>query len=156
MNGKLDGVDWKLLQALQENARLSFAELGRRIGLSPPAVAERVRKLEDAGIITAYRAEIEPQAIGLPITAFVRLSTPPDRYPRVIELAQQLPEILECHHIAGGDAFVFKVAVVSVVQLEAVIGQLSTYGQTTTSIVLSSPVKKPVAIGSRERMNDER
>ncbi len=156
MHGELDGVDWKLLQALQENARLSFAELGRRVGLSPPAVAERVQKLEDAGIITGYHAAIDAHAIGLPIMAFVRLNTSSDRYPKVSERAQHLPEVLECHHVAGGDAFVFKVVAASVTQLEAVIAQLSPYGQTTTSIVLSSPVKKPVVIGSRERMNDER
>jgi Lrp/AsnC family leucine-responsive transcriptional regulator len=148
IHAELDEVDRKLLDALQGHARLSFAELGRRVGLSPPAAAERVRKLEEAGVIKAYRAEIDPHAVGLPVTAFIRLGTPPDRYTRVIELAHQLPEVLECHHLAGGDAFVFKVVVPSVAQLEALISQLSRYGQTTTSIVLSSPVTKSVAIDS--------
>jgi Lrp/AsnC family leucine-responsive transcriptional regulator len=89
------------------------------------------------------------------MTAFIRLNTPPDRYQSVIELAQQAPEVLECHHVAGGDAFVIKVVVASVGQLEALIGRFSPYGTTTTSIVLSSPVAKRIEIGNREKVRHE-
>jgi len=142
MNGELDSIDWKLLRALQNHARVPFAELGRQVGLSPPAVAERVRRLEDAGIIRAYRAEVAPSALGWSIMAFVRLQTSPDRYEDVRAIAQQRRDVLECHHVAGGDAFVLRIVAQSVAQLETLIERLSNYGQTTTSIVLSSPIMK--------------
>ncbi|MDA8097981.1 MAG: Lrp/AsnC family transcriptional regulator [Desulforudis sp.] len=138
----LDEIGWQLLLALQENARLSFAELGRRVGLSLPAVAERVRRMEDAGIITGYHARLDPGKIGLPLTAFIRVNCPADRYPRIIESATELPEVLECHHVSGGDSFVIKVVASSIPHLESLIKKLSPFGRTTTSIVLSSPVTK--------------
>lgn len=140
----LDDVGWKLLQALQENARISFRELGRHIGLSAPAVIERVRKMEDAGILVGYRAEINPTKIGLPITAFIRLSTPRERSGYVGIQLQGMPEILECHRVAGQDSFLMKVGVSSMDHLERIIDQLAQYGQSTTSIVLSSPVTKRI------------
>lgn len=138
----LDEIGWKLVLALQEDARLSFAELGRRVGLSLPAVAERVRRLEEAGLITGYHAKLDPHKIGASMTAFIRLRTSGDRYRQVQALAGGLPEILECHHLTGDDAFIMKVVVSSIAHLERLIGQLTPYGQTTTSIVLSSPVVK--------------
>ncbi len=140
----LDDVGWKLLQALQENARISFRELGRHIGLSAPAVIERVRKMEDAGILVGYHAEINPTKIGLPITAFIRLSTPRERSGYVGIQLQGMPEILECHRVAGQDSFLMKVGVSSMDHLERIIDQLAQYGQSTTSIVLSSPVTKRI------------
>lgn len=136
-----DEIDKKLLQALQIDARISYAELGRRVGLTTPAVIERVRKLEDAGIITGYRAEIDTAKIGLPITAFVRMSISGVDYSRIIEVAQQSNEVLECHRGTGGDSFIMKVAVASVEHLQELIDRLTPYGITTTTIVLSSPVK---------------
>lgn len=141
---QLDNVSWQILAALQENARLSFAELGRRVGLSLPAVAERVRRMEEAGIITGYRAEVAVDKIGLTVMAFIRVSTSGQQYPAVISLARELPEVMECHHLTGTDSFIMKVAATSILHLEALITRLSTYGQTTTSIVLSSPVTKQV------------
>lgn len=138
----LDVVGRKLLQAVQENARLSFSELGRRVGLSAPAVAERLRKLEELEIITGYHAEVNPAALGYGVMAYIRLTTSTDKYPRVLEMAQRLPEIRECHHVTGGEAFILKVLATSIPHLESIISQLSAYGATSTSIVLSSPVRK--------------
>ena len=133
----LDPVGRRLLVALQDNARLSYQELAARVGLSPPAVAERMRRLEEAGIIVGYRAEVDASKLGLPITAFIRCNSPG---PQVGRLARETPEILECHRITGGDAFILKAVVASVAHLEALIDRLLPYGQPTTSIVLSSPV----------------
>ena len=140
----LDGVGWNLLRELQTDARLSFAELGRRVGLSLPAVAERVRRMEEVGIITGYHAEVGLPEIGISVMAFIRITTTGDRYPSIIQLARDLPEVLECHHLTGTDSFILKVVTPVISDLEALITQLSTYGQTATSIVLSSPVTKRV------------
>lgn len=137
----IDEIDWKILKELQENARLTFAELGRRVGLTTPAVIERVRKLEDANIITGYRAEIDTAKVGFPITAFIRMSITGVDYSHIIEVAQKSNEVLECHRGTGGDSFIMKVAVADVEHLQTLIDKLTPYGITTTSIVLSSPVK---------------
>ncbi len=138
----LDDIDRNILTELQVDARTSFAELGRRVGLTTPAVIERVRKLEDAGIITGYRAEIDTSKVGFPITAFVRMSITGVDYSHIIEVAQESSEVLECHRGTGGDSFIMKVAVASVEHLQEVIDRLTPYGITTTTIVLSSPVRK--------------
>jgi Lrp/AsnC family transcriptional regulator, leucine-responsive regulatory protein len=138
----IDEIDKRLLAELQRDARLSYAELGRRVGLTTPAVIERVRKLEDAGIIIGYRAEIDTTKVGLPITAFVRMSITGVDYSHIIEVAQESNEVLECHRGTGGDSFIMKVAVSSVEHLQEIIDKLTPYGITTTAIVLSSPVKR--------------
>ncbi len=141
MNVKsLDETAWKILTELQNDARLSFAELGRRVGLSTPAVAERVRNLEAVGVITGYRAEIDLRKVGLPILAIIRLSAVGDVLPRITAAVRAMPEVLECHRGTGADSFVMKVAVSSVGHLEALIDRLTPFGTTSTSIVLSSPV----------------
>ena len=140
----LDDIDRKVLTELQVDARISYAELGRRVGLTTPAVIERVRKLEDAGVITGYRAEIDTAKVGLPITAFVRMSIAGVDYSHIIEVAEQSNEVLECHRGTGGDSFIMKVAVSSVEHLQQIIDKLTPYGVTTTAIVLSSPVKRRV------------
>ena len=140
----IDTIDWKILKELQENARVSYAELGRRVGLTTPAVIERVRKLEDARIIVGYRAEIDTAKINLPITAFIRMSISGVDYSRIIEVAEKSKEVLECHRGTGGDSFILKVAVADVEHLQNLIDKLTPYGITTTSIVLSSPVKRRV------------
>ena len=137
-----DEIDRKILNELQVDARMSYAELGRRVGLTTPAVIERVRKLEDAGVITGYRVEIDTAKIGLPITAFVRMSIAGVDYGRIIEVAQNSNEVLECHRGTGDDSFIMKVAVASVEHLQEIIDKLTPYGITTTAIVLSSPVKR--------------
>jgi Lrp/AsnC family leucine-responsive transcriptional regulator len=140
----IDDIDWKILKELQQNARISFAELGRRVNLTTPAVIERIRKLEDAQIITGYRAEIDTAKVGLPITAFLRMSITGVDYSHIIEVAEESTEVLECHRGTGGDSFIMKVAVESVGHLQNLIDRLTPYGITTTSIVLSSPVKSRV------------
>ena len=138
----LDDVGWKILAELQDNARVSFAELGRRVGLSAPAVTERVRKLEDAGIITGYHAAINLEKIGLPITAMVRIGNPGKKSPEVSRLAEAMPEVLECHRITGQEGFILRVSVPSVHLLEDLLDRFEPYGATTTSLVLSSPVPR--------------
>ena len=140
----LDQIDWKILKNLQENARISYAELGRKINLTTPAVIERIRKLEDGGIITGYRVEIDTAKVGLPITAFLRMSISGVNYSHIIEVAEESNEVLECHRGTGNDSFIMKVAVADVGHLQRLIDKLTPYGITTTSIVLSSPVKTRV------------
>lgn len=140
----IDEIDWKILKELQANARITFAELGRRVGLTTPAVIERVRKLEDAQVITGYRAEIDTAKVGLPITAFIRMSISGVDYSHIIEVAVNSKEVLECHRGTGGDSFILKVSVADVEHLQTLIDRLTPYGITTTSIVLSSPVKSRI------------
>jgi Lrp/AsnC family leucine-responsive transcriptional regulator len=140
----MDRIDKQVLSELQADARLSYAELGRRVGLTTPAVIERVRKLEDTQIITGYRADVDASKVGLPITAFVRMSITGVDYSHIIEVAQESNEVLECHRGTGGDSFIMKVAVSSVEHLQELIDRLTPYGITTTTIVLSSPVKRRI------------
>jgi Lrp/AsnC family transcriptional regulator, leucine-responsive regulatory protein len=140
----LDDVSWRILCELQRNARLSFTELGRRVGLTPPAVAERVRRLEDAGIITGYRLELDVERLGLPLLAFIRLAVRGTTGSEVSQLVGRLPEVLECHHVTGEDCYVMKVAVPSMRHLEGLLERLLRFGNTTTSVVISSPVTRRV------------
>jgi Lrp/AsnC family leucine-responsive transcriptional regulator len=138
----LDKIGWHILEELQKNGRLSFAELGRRVGLTLPAVAERVRKMEDTGIITGFRAEVDPAKIGLPVAAFIRISVVGDVFARLAQAVREMPEVLECHRGTGADSFTLKVAVESVQHLECLIDKLTPFGTTSTSIVLSTLVRK--------------
>ncbi|CAN5630979.1 Lrp/AsnC family transcriptional regulator [soil metagenome] len=140
----IDEISWKIIKELQLNARITFAELGRRVGLTTPAVIERVRKLEDAKIIAGYRAVVDPAKVGFPVTAFIRMSISGIDYSHIIEVAKNASEVLECHRGTGGDSFILKVAVADVEHLQNLIDKLTPYGITTTSIVLSSPVKNRV------------
>ena len=139
--GLLDRTDRQILTELQENGRISFVALGQRVGLSPPAVTERVRRLEDAGVITGYRAQVAATKVGLSVLAFIRLQTSRQQYPALTTTVQNLSEVLECHHLAGEDSFLLKVAVSSVDRLEDLLQELSDFGTTNTSIVLSSPLE---------------
>jgi Lrp/AsnC family leucine-responsive transcriptional regulator len=138
----LDQLGWKLLTELQKDGRVSFAELGRRVGLSTPAVAQRVRRMEDEGIIRAYRAEISPLAIGLPISAFIRMSVVGNVLAKLTQRFRSMPEIVECHRGTGEDSFILKVNVVSVEHLQDVIDRLTPFGTTSTSLVLASIIEK--------------
>lgn len=146
-NSILDAKSRNLLAHLQQDARLSFAELGRRVGLSTPAVAERVRRLEEAGVIERYEARINPRALGLEVTAFVRIRvTGAETLARKLsKLAGELPEVLECHRCTGDESFVLKVRVGSVGELEKLIDRLTPFGMTSTALVLSSPVERWLA-----------
>jgi Lrp/AsnC family transcriptional regulator, leucine-responsive regulatory protein len=139
-NDVLDEVNMRLLEELTCDPRLSMAELGRRIGMSSPAVTERVRRLEEAGIIRGYRLDLDPAALGLPIAAFVRVRPDPGQLPKVAELARSIPEVVECHRITGDDCFILKVYFPAMDQLDRLLDRLLLYGTTTTSIVQSSPV----------------
>jgi len=136
----MDAIDLELLSALQDDARASYADLGRRVGLSAPAVAERVRRLETSGIITGFHASIDLKKAGYGIVGFVRLTSPPDLAPQLERLATETPEVLEFHRVTGTEGFVMKLAVSSIEHLERIVVKFLPYGQTTTSIVLSSPV----------------
>jgi len=139
---ELDRVDWQILQLLQENGRISYAEIGRTVGLSAPAAIERIRRLEEADLIEGYHAHINPAKVGLHVLAFVRVSVPREKYPKFTILVNQLPQVIECHHVTGVEAFILKVAVGSVEELETLVGKVGQYGATMTSVVLSSPVKR--------------
>lgn len=138
----LDQLGWKLLTELQKDGRIPFAELGRRVGLSTPAVAQRVRRMEDEGIIRAYRAEISPQAVGLPISAFIRMSVVGNVLVKLTQRFRTMPEIVECHRGTGEDSFILKVNVVSVEHLQDVIDRLTPFGTTSTSLVLASIIER--------------
>jgi Lrp/AsnC family leucine-responsive transcriptional regulator len=144
----LDDTNRRVLEELQDDARLSMAELGRRVGLSAPAVGERVQRLEQAGVITGYRAEIDPRAIGYPIAAVVRVRPATRQLPKIPEIARDTPEVVECHRITGEDCFFVKLHLRSIGDLEEILDRFVLYGQTTTSIVHSSPVaRRPLPIG---------
>ena len=140
----LDAIAWKILEALQQNARVSFAELGRKIGLSTPAVAERVHRLEEAGVITGYHASLNCTKLGVPIRVLVRLTIPGGelQISRTVTALKDLSEISRCHRITGAESFVIEADVVSIRHLEALIDRLSALGATSTSTVLSSPVER--------------
>jgi Lrp/AsnC family leucine-responsive transcriptional regulator len=138
----LDPIGWRILAELQQDARIQFAELGRRVGLSNPAVIERVRRMEDAGIITGYRAEIDHHKVGLPVCAFIRVRVVGNLIPRVIEVAREMAEVYECHRIAGEDTFLLKVCVPTSEALEKTVDKLTPYVATTTMLVFSSPVTR--------------
>jgi Lrp/AsnC family leucine-responsive transcriptional regulator len=140
-NLALDDTDWHLIEALQADARQSFTALGQSVGLSRPAVAERVRRLEDLGVITGYRAVIDPARVGRGISAFVRLrSGNRCDTAAVSAILIDMPEVQECFRGTGDDCFIIKIAVSSIAHLDAVLDQLRDYGSTTTSIILSAVV----------------
>jgi Lrp/AsnC family leucine-responsive transcriptional regulator len=139
-NQLLDPINRRLLQELQADARVTMAELGRRINLSAPAVAERVQRLERAGVITGYRAEIDPKAVGFPIAAVVRVRPTTRQLQKIPELAREIPEVVDCHRITGEDCYFVKLHLRSMDDLEGILDRFVVLGQTTTSIIHSSPV----------------
>ncbi|MBL8154626.1 MAG: Lrp/AsnC family transcriptional regulator [Anaerolineae bacterium] len=142
MTFQIDAVGWRILRHLQENARLSFRQIGEAIGLTAPAVAERVRRLEDAGLITGYHAQIDPARVGLPIQAFVHMTTTTRQSMRLREVVAELVEVAECHCVTGMESYILKVFVPSVEHLERLLWKLKDYGEVRTSLVLSSQVTR--------------
>jgi Lrp/AsnC family leucine-responsive transcriptional regulator len=136
----LDPVNVRLLRELKRDPRLPMAALARRVRMSAPAVTERVRRLEEAGVIAGYRMDVAPEALGLPVAAYVRVRPAPGQLEKIADLAQRTPAVVECHRITGEDCFLLKVHVPEVNQLEAVLDRFLAFGQTTSSIVQSSPV----------------
>src|SRR5687767_3396081 len=139
---RLDATDRKILGELAADGRISLAELGRRVSLSSPAVAERVQRLERAGVITGYRAEIDPRAVGFPISAVVRIRPAPGQLARIPELARETPEVAECHRITGEDCYLLKLHLRAIDDLEELLDRFTPYGLTTTSIIHSAPVPR--------------
>jgi Lrp/AsnC family leucine-responsive transcriptional regulator len=137
---EIDAVNRRVLEELLHDPRLTMSELGRRVGMSSPAVTERVRRLEETGVIRGYRLELDPVALGLPIAAYVRIRPNPGQLPRVAELAQQIPEVVECHRVTGEDCFILKVYIPAIDQLDRLLDSFLLYGSTTTSIIQSSPI----------------
>jgi Lrp/AsnC family leucine-responsive transcriptional regulator len=131
----LDATNVEILRALLDEPRLAMSELGRRIGMSAPAVTERVQRMQDAGVIRGARLDVDQSALGLGITAFVRVRPMPGQLQNISELARKTPEIVECHRVTGEDCFIMKVLVGRVELLEAVLDEILRYGNTTSSIV---------------------
>ena len=136
----LDEVNQRLLAELHADPRITMSALARRAGMSAPAVTERVQRLERAGVITGYRMDVSPAALGLPVTAFVRVRPTAGQLPKVAELAARLPQITECYRITGEDCFLLKLHAAAVEQIEEILDQFLLYGQTISSIVVATPV----------------
>ena len=142
----LDQIGLKILSVLQENARMPLSRIGNKVGLSAPAVAERMRKLEEAGVIKGYHARIAPEAIGRSVSAFIKLTTDSRNYTAVKTLAAEMHQINSCYHITGDASFIIHVLVEDIPALESVVDRLSPFGQTQTSIVLSTSVEKTALV----------
>ena len=140
----LDDIGWHILEILQEDARLSYAEIGRRVGLTPPAVAERVQKMESAGVIRGYRAVVDPAQIGLPIQTFVHLQVERAQFREVIEVLRGFDEVLECHRATGSSSLIVRVAVSSIAHMERLLDRLLRYGEPVSSVILSTPIQRRV------------
>jgi Lrp/AsnC family leucine-responsive transcriptional regulator len=135
----LDSVDCMLLEALQSDARIRVTDLGRLVGLSAPAVSDRLRRLEESGVVS-YRAVVNPRALGFPINAIVRVSPQSRKLHLIPAIAQDVPEITECYRITGEDCYFMRVYLRSMDDLEAILDRFTPHGRTTTSIVHSVPV----------------
>ena len=136
----MDEMNVRLIRELDADPRATAAELARRVGMSAPAVRERLTRLEQAGVIRGYRLDIDPAAIGLPVAAWVRVRPGPGQLPKIAELAARTPQVSECHRISGEDCFLMKVHVAAIEDLEAVLDQFLMHGQTHSSFVVSTPV----------------
>nr|WP_202540690.1 Lrp/AsnC family transcriptional regulator [Streptomyces sp. SID4937] len=137
-----DATDWRILDVLQRDGRATFAELARAVAMSPSAVTERVRRLEETGVISGYAAVVDAERLGLPILAFVRLRYPHGNYKPFHDLLETTPEVVEAHHVTGDDCFVLKVTARSMRHLEEVTGRIGALGSVTTSVVYSSPLPR--------------
>jgi Lrp/AsnC family transcriptional regulator, leucine-responsive regulatory protein len=137
---RLDPINVRLLEALHDDPRLSMSGLARRVGMSAPAVTERVQRLRRSGVIAGFRMDVDPAALGMPVTAIVRIRPGPGQLPKVAEAARDTPEVVECHRITGEDCFILKIHGPSIGELEATLDRFLMFGQTTTSIVVSTPV----------------
>ena len=153
---RIDEIDCAILGELQMEARIPFAELGRRVGLSTPAVIERVRRLEESGVILGYRAEVDCVKIGLPVRAFIKVTVAGDKVIKFASIAQKVPEILGCHRVTGAESYIVQIAVRDTQHMERVIDSLMPYVSTNTSLILASPVPwKPVVPKCQEDSHKE-
>jgi Lrp/AsnC family leucine-responsive transcriptional regulator len=136
----LDSRNQKLLAALLKTPRASVTDLARKVGLSAPATRERMLRLEEAGVIKGWRVELDPKALGFPIAVLIRVRPMPGQLPKIAKLAQSLPQVTECHRITGEDCFLMRAHLRALEELDGLLDKFLAYGQTTTSIVQSSPV----------------
>jgi len=135
LHKQIDPVNARVLEELQRDPRLTMSELGRRVGMSSPAVTERVRRLEETGVIQGYRLDLNPAALGLPIAVYIRIRPNPGQLPKIVELAQQVSEVVECHRVTGEDCLVLKVHIPAIDQLDRLLDDFLLYGSTTTTII---------------------
>lgn len=136
----LDERNLQLLELLRGDPRMPVSEMARRVGMSAPAVRERIQRLEESGVIAGYRVDIDPRALGYAIAAFVRIKPTPGQLPNIIALAQRLPQVSECHRVTGEDCFLVKIHLESLDTLDAILDQFLAFGNTATMLVQSTPV----------------
>jgi Lrp/AsnC family leucine-responsive transcriptional regulator len=141
-NHALDPIDAALMTALADDARISVAELARMVEMSPPSVSERLKRLEEAGIIQGYTVRVDPAALGRPIVAWLRIKPLPSKLEQVAEILRGLPQVIECDRITGEDCFLARACVPTMQALERMIDKIIPYASTNTSIVQSSPVER--------------
>jgi Lrp/AsnC family transcriptional regulator, leucine-responsive regulatory protein len=139
----MDKTGWALLRLLQQNSRLTYAEMGKQVGLTAPGVADRIRRMEDAGIISSYQVKVDMAKLGFPIQAIIRISGCV-RSSQLVEMVRNVLEVQECHRVTGSDCFIMKIVAASIVHLEVLIEMFEPYGQVTTSLILSSPISDRV------------
>ncbi len=137
----MDATDFKIIDLLQEDGRISMKDLGKIVGLTSPAVSERVKRLEESGVIKGYKAIINPDKLGRVIKSFINISLPSENYQSFIEYVKRENRIIECHHITGDDCLLLKVIVKDMYDLEQVIDKIKQVGKTKTSVILSTIIE---------------
>lgn len=142
----MDATDVRILKILQQDGRISMKDLGKKVGLTSPAVSERVKRLEESGIITGYKAIVNPDKVNKSIKAFVSIAIKSEKYKRFLDYAPNNVYIIECHHVTGGDCMIIKVMVENMEELEKVIDDLKKFGNTQTNLILSTPIENKVII----------
>jgi Lrp/AsnC family transcriptional regulator, leucine-responsive regulatory protein len=141
---ELDGTDLSIIEILQEDARIPLSELGRRVGLSQPAVSERVKRLEERGVITGYGARIDPRALGLGMAVIIRLRTTHEHIQNCLKSFAEMPSVIDVHRLTGDDCFLLKVLVPTPADLERIVDQIAKFGSVTTALILRSEASKPI------------
>lgn len=136
----LDDTDRRIIDTLDDDPRTSTAELARRVGMSAPAVRDRLTRLHESGVIRGYRLDVDPAALGLPVTAWVRVQPGPGQLQKIAELARNTPQVSECHRVSGEDCFLLKIHIPAVEDLEAILDRFLLHGRTTSSLVVATPV----------------
>lgn len=143
----IDGVSWKILNAVQRNGRISLKALAAEAGLSLPATSERLKRLEEAGVIDGYRAVVHPETLGYGVTAVIGVTALKPAKSRLLEHLRSMPEVLECLHVTGQDSYLLKVVTRDLAHLEDFVGSINAFGETRTSIVLSQPIRlRPISV----------
>ncbi|GAC1029629.1 Lrp/AsnC family transcriptional regulator [Pseudomonas sp. No.21] len=137
---EIDAKSWKILQAIQDEGRISLTELANRVALSLPATSERLKRLEESGVIEGYRACVSAEHVGYEVMALIGMTTPQPDKARLVALLQQMPEVLECLHVTGQDSFILRVVTRNIRHLERFVGSINHFGETRTSIVMSAPI----------------